>query len=227
MATLSEITEIDPGVLEEKFKLEPRIRCGPNDSDNLLFLSPLVLLEDLELKEGGFQDRGAKDVLSRVAKHICESKDPSLLQVLEITYFHMGYGKKSENKKCQMAIDEEEAEVWMGFLNLSRFAREKNPQNTEEGTPTSVEDEVPMEIDDIDFPTPRDTQALEVEDHDSEDSVGPNDSGLQIPLKGSYVLLFSILLIFFDEKTKQGKSTTLTDDEPKIGANKVSDFLLF
>ena len=229
MATLSEITDIDPELLEEKFQLEPRIRYDPNRSENLLFLSPLVLLEDLELREGGFQDRGAKEVLSRVAKHICESNDSSLLQVPEITYFYMGYGKKSENKKCQMAINKEEAEVWMGFLNLSRFTREKNP---EEGTSTSaVEEEVPMDIDDVDFPTPRDTQALDIEnaqqieDHDSEDSVGPNDSGLQIPLKGSYVLLFSILLIFFDKKQK--KSAASTDDEPKIGANKVSDFLLF
>ena len=83
----------------------------------------------------------------------------------------------------------------------------------------------------IDFPTPRDTQALDIEDtqqmedHNSEDSVGPNDSGLQIPLKGSYVLLFSILLIFFEKKQK--KSAASTEDEPKIGANKVSDFLLF
>jgi len=224
MATLSDITQLDPELLEEKFQLEPRISYDPNQSENLLFLSPLVLLEDLELREGGFQDRGAKEVLSRVAKHICESKDPSLLQVPEITYFHMGYGKKSENKKCQMAIDKEEADVWMGFLNLSRFTREKNP---EEGTSTSVEEEVPMESDDVDFPTPRDTQALDVEDHDSEDSVDPNDSGLQIPLKGSYVLLFSILLIFFDKTKKQKKSATSTDEEPKIGANKVSDFLLF
>ena len=225
MATLSEITGLDPELLEEKFQLEPRIRYDPNQSENLLFLSPLVLLEDLELREGGFQDRGAKEVLSRVAKHICESNDTSLLQVPEITYFYMGYGKKSENKKCQMAINKEEAEVWMGFLNLSRFTREKNP---EEGTSTSVEEDVPM---DIDFPTPRDTQALDIEDaqqmedHNSEDSVSPNDSGLQIPLKGSYVLLFSILLIFFDKKPK--KSATSTDGEPKIGANKVSDFLLF
>ena len=229
MATLSEITDLDPELLEEKFQLEPRIRYDPNRSENLLFLSPLVLLEDLELREGGFQDRGAKEVLSRVAKHICESNDSSLLQVPEITYFYMGYGKKSENKKCQMAINKEEADVWMRFLNLSRFTREKNP---EEGTSTSaVEGEVPMDTDDVDFPTSRDTQALDIEnaqqieDPDSEDSVGPNDSGLQIPLKGSYVLLFSILLIFFDKKQK--KSAASTDDEPKIGANKVSDFLLF
>ena len=224
LATLSEITDLDPELLEEKFQLEPRIRHDPNQSANLLFLSPLVLLEDLELREGGFQDRGAKEVLSRVAKHICESRDPSLLQVPGITYFYMGYGKKSENKKCQMAINKEEAKVWMRFLNLSRFTQEKDP---EEGTSTSVEKEVPMEID---FPTRRDTQALDIEDsqqtedHDSEDSIGPNDSGLQIPLKGSYVLLFSILLLFFDKKQKKPAAST---DEPSIGANKVSDFLLF
>ncbi|KAL9982470.1 hypothetical protein ACROYT_G004516 [Oculina patagonica] len=236
MATLSQITRLDPELLQGKFDLEPRICYDPNQKENLLFLSPLVLLEDLELREGGFQERGAKEVLSRVAKHICESKDSSLFQVPEITYFYMGYGKNSENKKCQMAIDKEEAEVWMSFLNLSRFSRERDPaeedeQSTAEGEESrerdpaeedegsaSVVEETPMEID---FPTPRDTQAL-----DLEDSVNPGDNGLQIPLKGSYMLLFSILLIFFEKKNRK-KSESSTDDEPKIGANKISDFLLF
>lgn len=244
MATLSEITQLDPELLQEKFQLEPRISYDPNEKENLLFLSPLVLLEDLELREGGYKDRGAKEVLSRVAKHICESKDSSLFQVPEITYFYMGYGKNSENKKCQMAIDKEEADVWMSFLNLSRFSRERDAteedeQSTAEGEesrerdpaeeddgPASVVEETPMEID---FPTPRDTQALDLEDTqvlDPEDSVNPGDNGLQIPLKGSYMLLFSILLIFFEKKNRK-KSERSTDDEPKIGANKISDFLLF
>ena len=239
MATLSKITKLDPELLQEKFQLEPRICYDPNKEENLLFLSPLVLLEDLELREGGFQDRGAKEVLSRVAKHMCETKDSSLFQVPEIVYFYMGYGKKSENKKCQMAIDKEEADVWMGFLNLSRFSRERGPAEEneesvqEETLPaedddqsTPMEGDIPMEID---FPTPMDTQALDLEDTqvlDYEESVNPNDSGLQIPLKGSYILLFSILLIFFEKKTRK-KSSSSTADEPKIGANKISDFLLF
>ena len=235
MATLSEITKLDPELLHEKFELEPRNRYDPKHSDNLEFLSPLILLEDLKLREGGFQDRGAKEVLSRVAKKICESKDPSLLQIPEIPYLHMGYGKKSENKKDQMALDKEDAEVWMGFLNLSRFTRERIPDEES----TLSEGEIAMEID---FPTPRDTQALDTEgleledtqaadpeglEADAEELVRPNDSGLQIPLKGSYILLFSILLIFFDKKKKQKKSAGSTDEEAKIGANKISDFLLF
>lgn len=236
---------MDPELLQEKFHLEPRICYDPNQKENLVFLSPLVLLEDLELREGGYKDIGAKEVLSRVAKHICESKDSSLFQVPEITHFHMGYGKNSENKKCQMAIDKEEAEVWMGYLNLSRFSRERDPAEEDEQSTSREEslenepaeedegsasaEETLMEIEFTDFPTPRDTQALDIDatqGTDCEDSVDPSDSGLKIPLKGSYMLLFSILLIFFDKKKKK-KSGSSTDDEPKIGANKVSDFLLF
>ena len=51
--------------------------------------------------------------------------------------------------------------------------------------------------------------------------------GLQFALKGSHIPLFSILLIFFDKKKKKANSTRSKEDEPKIGANKVSDFLLF
>ncbi|KAJ7328555.1 hypothetical protein OS493_024471 [Desmophyllum pertusum] len=56
----------------------------------------------------------------------------------------MGYGKKSENKEDQMALDKEEAEV-----------RERIPDEES----TLSEGEIAMEID---FPTPRDTQALDL-----------------------------------------------------------------
>ena len=105
---LAEIVELEGEILSEKFGLEPRFCCSPNDSDNLLHLSPIILLEDLELRDGEFKDTSAKDVLSRVAKHNWDSKDPSLFQISEIPAFHMGYAKKPENKKRNMAIDHEQ-----------------------------------------------------------------------------------------------------------------------
>ena len=60
------------------------------------------------MRDGGFKDTSAKDVLSRVTKHICDSKDSSLFQIPEIPAFHMGYAKKPENKKRNMAIDQEQ-----------------------------------------------------------------------------------------------------------------------
>ena len=108
MSTLEKIVELDEEILSEKFGLEPRFCCSPNDSDNLLHLSPIILLEDLELRDGEFKDTSAKDVLSRVAKHNWDSKDPSLFQISEIPAFHMGYAKKPENKKRNMAIDQEQ-----------------------------------------------------------------------------------------------------------------------
>ena len=225
MTTLAEIAELDEELLHG-LELEPFIRCDPKESDNLLFLSPLILLEDLELKLGGFRERGAKDVLSRVAKHICESDDPSLFQVPEITAFHMGYAKRSQNKQNNMAIDEEEAKLWLRFLNLKRFSQDqsRNPEDQEElesqESSSSDDDieEIPMEIDP---PTAEDTP-----DPNLEDLVNPSKSGLKFPFKGSLILLFSILLIFFDKKKKK-KLASSNDDEPKIGANKISDFLLF
>ena len=225
MTTLAEIVELDEELLHD-LGLEPFIRCDPKERDNLLFLSPLILLEDLELKLGGFQERTAKGVLSRVAKHICESDDPSLFQVPEITAFHMGYAKRSKNKANKMAIDEEEAKLWLRFLNLKRFSQDqsRNPEDQEEleshGSSSSEEEveEIPMEIDP---PTAEDTP-----DPNLEDLVSPSKSGLKFPLQGSLILLFSILLIFFDKKKKK-KSASSNDDEPKIGQNKVSDFLLF
>ena len=102
MASLSKIVDLKEKILIEEFGLEPRIRYNPSESDNLLHLSPIVLLDDKELREGGFQDRGAKDVLSRVAKHICDSEDPSFFQVPEIIDLQMGYAKRSANKASRM-----------------------------------------------------------------------------------------------------------------------------
>ena len=215
MSTLAKIVELDGEILSEKFGLEPRFCCSPNESDNLLHLSPITLLEDLELRDGGFKDTSAKDVLSRVAKHICDSKDPSLFQIPEIPAFHMGYAKRSKNKKRNMAIDHEEAKIWMSYLNLSRFNQDSEGEESHE--PTSSDEEM-----DIDPPTAQDTP-----NQDDKDLVCPRNSGLKFPLKGSHILLFSILLIFFDKKKKKANSTRSNEDEPKIGANKVSDFLLF
>ena len=215
MSTLAEIVELDEEILSEKFGLEPRFCCSPNESDNLLHLSPIILLEDLELRDGGFKDTSAKDVLSRVAKHICDSKDPSLFQIPEIPAFHMGYTKGSENKKRNMAIDHEQAKIWMSYLNLSRFNQDFESEESHE--PTSSDEEM-----DIDPPTAQDTP-----DQGDKDLVCPLNSGLKFSLKGSHILLFSILLIFFDKKKKKANSSKSNEDEPKIGANKVSDFLLF
>lgn len=78
----------------------------------------------------------------------------------------------------------------------------------------------------ITFPEQEDTQAYEFEKGDAEDLVDPNKSGLKRWVKGSYLLLFSILLIFFEKK----ESSSLADSKykgEKIGANKISDFLAF
>ncbi|PFX13906.1 hypothetical protein AWC38_SpisGene21981 [Stylophora pistillata] len=127
----------------------------------------------------------------------------------------MWYAKNSENKKRNMAIDHEEGKLWMSYLNLSRFNRDREDEESQEPT-SSVEDM------DIDPPPAEDTPS-----QNKEDLVSPLNSGLQFPMKGSLVLMFSILLIFFDKKKRKADSTRSNDDEPKIGANKVSDFLLF
>lgn len=222
MASLSKIVDLKEKILIEEFGLEPRIRYNPSESDNLLHLSPIVLLDDKELREGGFQDRGAKDVLSRVAKHICDSEDPSFFQVPEIIDLQMGYAKRSANKASRMAIDEEESKVWMTYMNVSRLNQDQSPNPNsygEEPQDLGLSDEEEM---DITPPTAEDTQ-----DVNEEDVVSPLKSGLKFPIKGSLILLFSILLIFFDKKKKKKKSASSNDEEPKIGPNKVSDFLLF
>ena len=231
MSSLSDITGIEPKLLERKFQLDPSSNYDPNQTENLIFLSPLVLLEDSELKLGGCQDIGAKTVLGRIGKDILDSDDHSLFQVPEITNLHMGYGKKSANKKGKMALTEEEAKVWKSLLDLSRFSRSRN--DVEEGSlgeKDKEDEEEPMEIDQIDFPTPKDTQALALEPTEEGTDPGlvsPSKSGnrLKIPLKGRYILLFSILLIFEMKKKKRVENSN--KDEEKIGANKISDFLLF
>ena len=99
----------------------------------------------------------------------------------------MGYAKRSENKKRNMAIDHEEAKIWMSYLNLSRFNQDSEGEESHE--PTSSDEEM-----DIDPPTAQDTP-----NQDDKDLVCPRNSGLKFPLKGSHILLFSILLIFFDK----------------------------
>jgi len=217
MSTLSEITGVEQSVLE-KIQLEPNFYCDPNQRENLLFLSPLVLLKDHELKR--IRDISAKKVLGRVTKDILERNDQTLFQVPEVIYMRMGYGKKSENKRGKMALSEEEAKLWKSFLNLSRFTRTRNA--AEESASSELDEGTPMEID---FPTQADTQALEPPEEETDDFVSPSKSGFQIPLKGRYILLFSILLIFFDKKKKKEEASN--SEEVKIGLNKISDFLLF
>ena len=222
MTTLAEIFNLDPDLLYRKFDLEPCYRYDPGQKENLIFLSPTVLLQDLELRDGGYKDRGPKEVLARLTKDILNSKTSEqcvLFQVPEIPYVHMGYGKASENKKHNMAITENEAKVWMNFLDLSRH--KKPGEVLREG-------ESPME-EDVTFPTARDTQAFEFERGDTEELVDPSNSGLKRRVKGSYLLFFSILLIFFDKKNprKNPPLAPTSKCKAKIGANKISDFILF
>ena len=219
MSTLAEITGVERDVLRKKFQLEPQFCYDPNRSENLAFMSPLVLLQDSDLKPGGYHDRGPKTTLGRIAKDILEPDGHMLFQVPEVTYLHLGYAKKSANKKGKMAINEVAAKEWKSYLNMSRFTRHPSPSE-----PASDEEEA---MDLIDFPSTVDTQALEVESTEL-GLVQPCKSGLKIALKGRYILLFSILLIFQDKKRKEKKGEEdSTKNEDKIGENKVSDFLLF
>lgn len=70
MSTLAEITGIERDDLTKKFQLEPLFCSDPNRIKNVAFMSPLVLLKDSELKPGGYQDRGPKTTLGRIAKDI-------------------------------------------------------------------------------------------------------------------------------------------------------------
>lgn len=215
---MQEITKLDSEVLK-KFKLEANFYCDPNHSENLLFLSPLVLLQDgPDLKKGGFKDTGAKKILGRLTKDILERKDDILFEIPEVIYLHMGYGKKSVNKKGKLAVTAEEGKLWRSFLDLSRFASRSSGKCTSDNV---LEEGEPMEVS---FPTEEDTET-----HDSQQDVVPSgDSGLLIPLKGRYILLFSILLIFFEKKKKgKVKENHPESKEAKIGLNKISDFMLF
>ncbi|KAL9982469.1 hypothetical protein ACROYT_G004515 [Oculina patagonica] len=174
ITTLSEIVGVKKDELYKKFNLEPWF-CDPHHKENLVFLSPTVLLDDRELREGGFKDRGPKEVFGRLTKDILsekKSKQWFSFQVPEIPYLHMGYGKTSENKEHNMALTEKEAKVWMDFLDLSR--RKKPGEVLRVG-------ETPME-EDVTFPTPerpKDYHAFEFEKGDAEELVDPCNSGLK------------------------------------------------
>lgn len=223
--TLAEILNVEPELLREKFHLEPFHSYDPHEKDNLAFLSPIVCLKDLELREGGWKDRGAKDVLDLLAKDILKSKDYSLFQVPEITFFHMGYGKTSEHKKTNMAINEAEAKAWMDVFDLAarKANLSSNPCVDDKNSISKIQEETPME-EDFSFPAPEDAHALErsEEDEDSEDVIDPGDSGLEIVVKPAYLLFFSILMIFYKKKLEDTASRKIN-----IGGNKISDFLLF
>ena len=233
LGTLAEILNVKPELLSNKFELqpfnEPLRRYSPQDKDNVVFMSPSVCLEDLELRDGGFKDRGAKEVLDRLTKDILESKDTDLFQVPEITFFHLGYGKCSKNKKSNMAINEVEAVAWMEVLDLASWkARlESNLVAVDNDESTNMrEEETPMEME-FTFPTTEDTQVFEQGDSDTEDDdidpdIDPAVSGLKVHVKPRYLLFFSILLIFYKKKLK-----TPSSKEDNIGSNKISDFLLF
>ena len=96
-----------------------------------------------------------------------------------------------------------------------KFSQDSKGEESHE--PTSSDKEM-----DLNLPTAQDTP-----DQNDEDLVCPRNSGLKFPLKGSHILLFSILPIYFDKKKKKANSTRSNEHEPRIGANKVSGFLLF
>ena len=74
--TLTKIFKVDEEMLREKFGLKPYLCYDPLKKDNLVFMSPTVCLQDLELQEGGWKDRGAKEVLGLLAKDIRDLKIP-------------------------------------------------------------------------------------------------------------------------------------------------------
>ena len=56
--TLTKIFKVDEELLKEKFGLKPYLCYDPLKKDNLVFMSPTVCLQNLELQEGGWKARG-------------------------------------------------------------------------------------------------------------------------------------------------------------------------
>ena len=202
MPSLHEITGLDDSILQKKLRLEPRHSFGANEPDNLVFMSPTILLEDDQLRFGGRKERGAKEFLGLVTKRILKENDSSLFKVPEITSTHMGYGVKSSNKEGKRAIEQAEADYWMTKLTAVK---------TFDAEHINADIEVPNQE--------NDPEAFE----ESRDLISEEISGLEIPVKGSYLLFFSILLIYFGVKKPKLES----GGAGNIGPNKVSDFLIF
>ena len=120
-----------------------------------------------------------------------------------------------------MAITENEAKAWMRVLDLASHKKSGEVLQT---VPVQGIEEEPMEVD-VTFPTQEDTQAYEFEKGEPEELIDPTNSGLKRWVKGSYLLFFSILMIFF--KKKDPPAANSEGKEEKLGANKISDFLLF
>ena len=198
MPSLSEITRLPYGDLQETLQLEPNQKYARDEPDHLMFMTPTVAIEDADLREGGANEIGAKELLGRVTKRIIESGDSSLFEVPEITSTHLGYAKQSRNKENRRAITNEEGKHWLEMLSYKQ-----NSQDQENSG--AIQDMVAVSAE---F-TPED-----VETH---------LSGLKEPQKGSFLLLLSIFLIFF-EKTNTVPSVRRT---ATVGLNKISDFLVF
>jgi len=116
--------------------------------------------------------------------------------------------------------------VYFDPWQRSLFVPSVSSANTKEKGPLLAGKLEGGQLMEIDFPTQADTQALEPQEEEtSDDFVSPRKSGLEIPLKGRYILLFSILLIFFAKKKKKEEASN--SEGVKIGPNKISDFLLF
>ena len=135
----------------------------------------------------------------------------------EITFFQMGYGKTSENKKTNMAINESEAKAWMGVFDLAarKANLSSNPCVDDKNGTSVIQEETPME-EGFSFPAPEDAHALErPEEEDDSDVIDPGDSGLEIVVKPAYLLFFSILMIFYKKKLEDTASRKINIESSK------------